>query len=404
MVKGRLKLFRNGKVSPGKVIPLPDTFDELLQTANEVFAEDEITSVFLKDGSLVSSITLLKDDDTIFALATNETFIGKKEKPRMSDSGQCSDSDANLSDWINLNVGGKLFTTTRNTLVKHPDSMLARMFNNSEGWNSAVDKNGSYLIDRSPEYFEPLLNYLRHGSLILNESVSPKGVLEEAKFFGLYQIIDELDSEIRVNEKTKSCVTRSEFMRLLMTTSSSDKLRCQGVNLSGADLSYLDLRSINFKYANLSGANLTGASLTDADFLLADLSDAILDDATMEGVQMKRTNLEGASMKNCKFECVSRNSITDMHTASKTANLEGANLKGVVLEGSQMSYVSLRLAILKGANMQNCVLREAVLAGADLENCNLTGADLQGANLRGANIVGTVFLDIVAPLHMVHLM
>ena len=50
--------------------------------------------------------------------------------------------------------------------------------------------------------------------------------------------------------------------------------------------------------------------------------------------------------------------------------LLGANLKGAILEGSQMSNVNLRLAMLKGTNMQNCVLRDAILAGADLEvNC-----------------------------------
>ena len=64
------------------------------------------------------------------------------------------------------------------------------MFNSTEGWCSTMDKHGSYLVDRSPEYFEPLLNYLRHGSLILNDNVNPKGVLEEAKFFGLNQVIE----------------------------------------------------------------------------------------------------------------------------------------------------------------------------------------------------------------------
>lgn len=72
-------------------------------------------------------------------------------------------------------------------------------------------------------------------------------------------------------------MTRAEFTRLLMTTSSTDKLRCQGVNLSGADLSYLDLSGINFKHTNLSEANLTGASLSGCCFLLADLSGACID-------------------------------------------------------------------------------------------------------------------------------
>ena len=42
---------------------------------------------------------------------------------------------------------------------------------------SNVDKNGAYLIDRSPTYFEPILNYLRNGQLIFDNSVNPEGRL-----------------------------------------------------------------------------------------------------------------------------------------------------------------------------------------------------------------------------------
>ena len=71
--------------------------------------------------------------------------------------------------------------------------MLARMFEPSEGqllllialssknssnvagWLSATDASGAFLIDRSPTYFEPLLNFMRHGKLILNEGINPIG-------------------------------------------------------------------------------------------------------------------------------------------------------------------------------------------------------------------------------------
>lgn len=43
------------------------------------------------------------------------------------------------------------------------------------GWCSATDSTGAFLIDRSPEYFEPLLNFLRHNKLILNEGINPQG-------------------------------------------------------------------------------------------------------------------------------------------------------------------------------------------------------------------------------------
>ena len=40
---------------------------------------------------------------------------------------------------------------------------------------SRRDKNGAYLIDRSPTYFEPLLNFLRHGQLIIDTNINPAG-------------------------------------------------------------------------------------------------------------------------------------------------------------------------------------------------------------------------------------
>lgn len=43
---------------------------------------------------------------------------------------------------------------------------------------SNVDHKGAYLIDRSPTYFEPILNYLRNGRLIFDTNVNPEG-----KFF-----------------------------------------------------------------------------------------------------------------------------------------------------------------------------------------------------------------------------
>ena len=67
-----------------------------------------------------------------------------------------------------------------------------------ESWKSARDETGAYLIDRSPDYFAPLLNYLRHGKLILNEGVNPNGVLEEAKFFGLTGVAEQLEEQVKV--------------------------------------------------------------------------------------------------------------------------------------------------------------------------------------------------------------
>lgn len=53
-----------------------------------------------------------------------------------------------------------------------------RKFLNIKGdrlWPSIMDTNGAFLIDRSPVYFEPLLNYLRHGQMILDKTINAEG-------------------------------------------------------------------------------------------------------------------------------------------------------------------------------------------------------------------------------------
>ncbi|XP_029459962.1 BTB/POZ domain-containing protein KCTD9 isoform X2 [Rhinatrema bivittatum] len=382
----RVTLFVNGSARNGKVVAVYGTLSDLLSLASSKLGI-KATSIYNGKGGLIDDITLIRDDDILY-ICEGEPFIDPQ-----SDMKAPEEISGSHTDWLTLNVGGRSFTTTRSTLVsKEPDSMLAHMFRDRGAWGNTQDHRGAFLIDRSPEYFEPILNYLRHGQLIVNEGINLLGVLEEAKFFGITSLIEHLEVAIRNSQPAEdhSPISRKEFVRFLLATPTKSELRCQGLNFSGADLSRLDLRYINFKMANLSRCNLVYANLCCANLERADLSGSVLDGANLQGVKMLCSNAEGASLKGCNFE----------DPSGLKANLEGANLKGVDMEGSQMTGINLRVATLKNAKLKNCNLRGATLAGTDLENCDLSGCDLQEANLRGSNVKGAIFEEMLTPLHM----
>uniref|UniRef100_A0A7N9AMK2 BTB/POZ domain-containing protein KCTD9 n=1 Tax=Mastacembelus armatus TaxID=205130 RepID=A0A7N9AMK2_9TELE len=358
----RVTLFVNGTSKNGKVVAVYGTLTDLLSVASNKLGI-KASCLYNGKGGLIDDIALIRDDDVLY-VSEGDPFIDPQNEARVA-----SGLHGAHTDWLTLNIGGRLFTTTRSTLVsKEPDSMLAHMFREKDVWGNKQDEHGAYLIDRSPEYFEPILNYLRHGQLIINEGINIRGVLEEARFFGIEQLAEQLEGK---------CCGLYSYRKL-------------GLNFSGADLSRLDLRYINFKMANLSRCNLTHANLCCSNLERADLSGANLDGANLQGVKMLCSNAEGASLKGCNFE----------DPSGLKANLEGANLKGVDMEGSQMTGINLRVATLKNAKLKNCNLRGATLAGTDLENCDLSGCDLQEANLRGSNVKGAIFEEMLTPLHM----
>lgn len=98
------------------------------------------------------------------------------------------------SDLVKLNVGGVLYTTTKSTLCKYPQSMLGAMFNDC--MSSHLDENGCVFIDRDGELFKYVLNFMRSSRLGLPKDFHDLDQLSvEADFYqitSLIELIDEL--------------------------------------------------------------------------------------------------------------------------------------------------------------------------------------------------------------------
>ncbi len=148
---------------------------------------------------------------------------------------------------INFNVGGRQFSTTMTTLMSHPDSVLARMFGSSSAAAAANsvppecsenssseevgmapamrDSTGAYFIDRDPDTFAVLLNYLRTGRVPVALSCSPtkEQLRDEALYFGLDRLAEEMQSDID-EEQQLPVYPEKESRQILVVDVRGDRL------------------------------------------------------------------------------------------------------------------------------------------------------------------------------------
>lgn len=82
--------------------------------------------------------------------------------------------------------------TSRQTILKSTPtcSPLHQIVTSSTNVHFDRDDQGAYFIDRDPSYFQVVLNYLRHGHVLLTRDTSEEGVLLEAEYFNLPALTD----------------------------------------------------------------------------------------------------------------------------------------------------------------------------------------------------------------------
>lgn len=84
---------------------------------------------------------------------------------------------------IRLNVGGTIFETTRSTLTKYDGYFRSRL---ESGLPLYFNRSNCLYVDRSPEQFHAVLNFLRDGYVPMPDSdCDVKKLLQEAEYYEL---------------------------------------------------------------------------------------------------------------------------------------------------------------------------------------------------------------------------
>ncbi|GAB1599862.1 BTB/POZ domain-containing protein KCTD3-like [Argonauta hians] len=108
----------------------------------------------------------------------------------MDESKQAEMSgEAMTSEIINLNVGGRRFSTSRQTLTWVPDSFFTSLL--SGRISSLKDETGAIFIDRDPKLFSAILRFLRTKEISLKH-VDISTLRHEAEFYGIMPLIRRL--------------------------------------------------------------------------------------------------------------------------------------------------------------------------------------------------------------------
>jgi hypothetical protein len=87
-----------------------------------------------------------------------------------------------MTDIVNLNVGGVRYTVARSTIMRHEETMLAKLV--SKTWFTMSSETPIF-IDRDGEIFKYILEFYRDGEIIVPRTIAIETIRKEVPYFGL---------------------------------------------------------------------------------------------------------------------------------------------------------------------------------------------------------------------------
>jgi hypothetical protein len=113
------------------------------------------------------------------------------------------------------------------------------------------------MIDRDSTYFSPILNFLRHSKLVIDKNLAEEGILEEAEFYNITELIQLIRDKIRLRDELPQKENRKQVYRVLqchedeltqMVSTMSDGWKFEQV-VTYENFQIIDNTSLSFSYS-----------------------------------------------------------------------------------------------------------------------------------------------------------
>ncbi|KAJ8282559.1 hypothetical protein COCON_G00050780 [Conger conger] len=146
-----------------------------------------------------------------------------------------------------LNVGGYLYSAQRQTLLRHPGSLLEEVACGKKPVQH-VDGTGNTFLDRDGPVFRHVLNFLRMGELVLPDDFKESELLRrEAEFYRLGELVRAVeDWELR----------RASLKEPALLELTDNSERSQGFRIYCSDAGFID--KVKGRLVQVSKSRLDG--------------------------------------------------------------------------------------------------------------------------------------------------
>jgi len=257
-----------------------------------------------------------------------------------------------LKGYIQLNVGGVLYTTSRATLARYPESMLDSLVSGRFAMPCLPD--GSVFIDRDGSLFGLLLNAMRTGALTFPTGFTEfEALAREVEFYQLPFQVPRARGPVAFAD-----LSRPQLCKCLVTnairTQELSGLRFCGIDLRGLRFGEVEggftsrFIGCDFSGCDLSGTFFKNVNLSSSLFHTAEMREASFDGCLMSGADFENASLVLAKLIRCTLQRASfvKADLTD-------ATLTFSNLDGAKLVKTNIHRANFTSASLAGANLQD---------------------------------------------------